>query len=228
MKPIATSVQRRYSQLPRYFRWFSDRCVLRQIDESDVARIWSAVTHPAFEQCWTVAIPNSSDDVAAFVKTAQLDWQRGTRYAMAVLRKQTHDFVGWLELRASSVPGAWTLDWFIHPRFVGDTVASEALAAGAELMFNTLEVRKLYARCAPGLPHFEQLLNDVGFIEVAAAGSVNAQTGKPRRHAVHELGRSDWMAMRRADEIERREQPALPAYATSWVASGLRAELQLV
>lgn len=228
MKPIAASGTRRYSQLPRYFRWFSDRCVLRQIDDSDVARIWSAVTHPAFEQCWSVAIPRSADDVAAFVKTAQLDWQHGRRYTMAVLRKQTHDFVGWVELRTTSVAGAWTLDWFIHPRFIGDAAASEALSATAELMFGTLDVRKLYARCAPGLVHFERLLNDVGFIEVAAAGSINPQTGKPRRHAVHELGRSDWLAIRRCEEIERHEQRDHPAYAASWAAAGLRPELQLV
>jgi RimJ/RimL family protein N-acetyltransferase len=228
MQAIAASAPRRYTQLPRYFRWFSDRCVLRQIDDSDVARVWSAVAHPAFERCWTVGIPRSEDDVAAFVRTAQLDWQRGTRYAMAVLRKQTHDFVGWVELRTTSQVGAWTLDWFIHPRFIADPVAGEALSAAAELMFSTLDVRKLYARCLPGLAHFERLLNDVGFIEVAAAGSIDAKSGRQRTHAVHELGRADWMAMRRHEQATRRTHDEQSARAPTWATVGLRTELQLV
>ncbi len=68
------------TQLPRFFRWFTEHCVLRQIDASDVARVWTAVVHPAYESCWTVAIPKSAAEVAAMVNGANADWQRGTRY----------------------------------------------------------------------------------------------------------------------------------------------------
>ncbi|HEU0203549.1 MAG TPA: GNAT family N-acetyltransferase, partial [Burkholderiaceae bacterium] len=122
---------RRYAQLPRFFRWFSEHCVFRQLDDSDAPRIWKAVLHPSFSRCWTGNLPRSADDVAEFVRGAQNDWLRGTRYVMTVVRKQTHDFVGWVELRATEHKGAWLLDWFIHPDFVAGPLAQELLTGAA-------------------------------------------------------------------------------------------------
>lgn len=194
--PTIRESQRRYAQLPRLFRWFTDHCVLRQIDSADVPRIWRAVLHPAFERCWTVAVPRSEAEVATMVQQAQTDWQRGTRYTMAVLRKQTHDFVGWIEVRAGGIRGAWMLDWFFHPSFVADPIAREALSAAAELMFGALDAQTLYANCPRGHVHFEALLNDSGFIQLVPAGSADPATGRPRPQSLFELGRRDWNLMR--------------------------------
>lgn len=222
MKPIVASPARRYTQLPRYFRWFSSRCVLRQIDQSDATRLAASLAHPAFESCWTANAPQTEADVAAFVAKAHADWQHGARYVMAVMRKQTHEFVGVVELRRTSHAAAWTLDWFVHPRFAGDAAATEMLTAAAGLMFGTLDARKLFVRCPPEHARFERLLNDAGFIEVAAAGSIDARTGRPRSRAVFELGRTDWEAMRDRAEAEADTLPS------AWVASSMRLELQLV
>jgi RimJ/RimL family protein N-acetyltransferase len=216
---IARGQSRRYTQLPRYFRWFSDSCVLRQLDESDVARIWSAVLHPAFERCWTVTIPRSEAEVAQLVKGAQADWQRGARYAMALVRKQTHDFVGWIELRTSRERGAWLLDWFIHPKFIADAIAREALTAAADLMYSALDAQRLLANCPRGHTNFERLLNEAGFIELVPAGSLDHATGRPRAHALYELGRRDWLAMCREREL---------APSPSVGMAGRRMELALI
>jgi hypothetical protein len=69
--PDVRAQPRRYTQLPRYFRWFSDHCVLRQLDESDVARIAEAVSHPAFDRCGTAAGPRSDAEIARFVRGTQ-------------------------------------------------------------------------------------------------------------------------------------------------------------
>lgn len=217
--PDARAQTRRYTQLPRYFRWFSDHCVLRQLDDSDVARILDAVAHPAFARCGTMAAPRSETEVAQFVRSAQADWQRGARYAMALVRKQTHEFVGWIELCATAERGAWMLDWFVHPRFADSGVASEALTAAADLMFSALDAQRLLAHCPRGHAGCERLLNDAGFIELAPAGSVDRGTGRPRPHALHELGRRDWLAM-------CREREALPS-PTIGATFGRRMELAL-
>lgn len=217
--------ERKYAQLPRYFRWFSDHCVLRQLDESDVARIWKAVLHPAFARCWTSTIPRSEADVAALVRTAQSDWLRGTRYAMAVVRKQTHEFVGWVELSATSERGAWGMHWFIHPDFVGGPIAKELLTAAAELMFSALDVTKLYATCAQGHIRFEELLNDAGFIELVPAGSIDHTTGQPRRHALFELGMRDWLSMRPESYAPDANGPMTQP---AWANSAARVELALI
>ncbi len=223
-KRTAAGVQpRRYAQLPRYFRWFSDHCVLRQLDESDIARIWKAVLHPGFARCFTGPIPRSIDDVSDFVRSSQADWQRGVRYTMAVMRKQTQEFVGCVELQAGSDKAVWTIDWFIHPDFVGVTMAGEALVAAADLMFSALDAQKLYATCAPGHAYFERLLNDAGFIELVPAGSLDHATGLPRRDSLYEFGRRDWQAMR----IERGVNADESSFV-SRVTTGLRMELALV
>jgi RimJ/RimL family protein N-acetyltransferase len=191
---------RKPTQLPRFFRWFTEHCVLRQIDASDVARIWTAVLHPAYEKCWTVAIPKSAAEVAAMVNGANADWQRGTRYTIAVLRKQTQEFVGWVEARSAGEPDAWLLDWFIHPRFLTDSLAQEALAGAADLMFRAVRARTLYANCPARQGHFEKLLNDAGFIELVPAGSLDVN-GRPRQQALYELGQRDWARMHGEDAL---------------------------
>lgn len=185
---------RKPTQLPRFFRWFTEHCVLRQIDASDVTRIWSAVLHPAYEKCWTVAIPQSAAEVAAMVNGANGDWLRGTRYTIAVLRKQSQDFVGWVEVRSTGESGAWLLDWFIHPRFLTKGIAHEALTGAADLMFRAVQAKRLYANCPAGQCHFERLLNDAGFIELVPAGSLDVD-GRPRPQALYELGQRDWARM---------------------------------
>lgn len=218
-RPDARTQTRRYTQLPRYFRWFSDHCVLRQLDDSDAARILDAALEPALEPCGTLVPPRTGAEVARFVRSAQADWLHGARYAMALMRKQTHEFVGWIELRATAERGTWVLDWFVHPRFAASPIAGEALTAAADLMFSALDARRLLANCPPRHRAFEQMLNDAGFIELAPAGSVDRATGRPRPHAVHELGRSDWLAM-------CREREALPS-PTIGATFGRRMELAL-
>lgn len=217
--PDARTHTRRYTQLPRYFRWFSDHCVLRQLDDSDGARILEAVLHPAAGGCGTAAVPRSAAEVAQLLRDARSDWQRGTRYAMALVRKQTHEFVGWIELRATAQRGAWMLDWFVHPHFADSGIASEALTAAADLMFSALEAQRLLAHCPRGHARFEGLLNDAGFIELALAGGVDRATGRPRPHALYELRRGDWLAM-------CREREALPS-PTIGATFGRRIELAL-
>jgi len=219
---FARSQPRRYAQLPRYFRWFSNQCVLRQLDESDVARIWEAATHPAFASCGTLRIPAGEDEVGDFVQKAQADWQRGTRYTMAVSRKQTQEFIGWVELRASDRRGAWVLGWFIHPNFVTGSLAQEATTAAADLMFNALEATTLFANCSRQQKHFEQMLNNAGFIELVPAGSLDHLTGRPRALSLFELGRVDWQAM------QARAQGEADSTFPSWAHSGARLALELI
>lgn len=223
---FTTESQRRYAQLPRGFRWFSDHCVLRQIDDADADRIWKAVMHPSFAQCWSARVPQSLEEVARFVRAAQADWLRGTGYTMAVIRKQTQDFVGWVELRAhASERGAWTLDWFIHPKFVAADAARDLLAAVADLMFSALATERLYANCPPRHPLFHGLLEGAGFQELVPAGSLDHTTARPRAQSLFNLGRADWCALRAGSA-------PLPAasrsFSSTWAASTLRHELALV
>jgi RimJ/RimL family protein N-acetyltransferase len=198
---VPQQVLRKGGQLPPVFRWFSGQCVLRQIDAADVPRIWKAVLHPAYERCWTVSIPHSEPEVAALVATAQADWRRGSRYVMAVQRRQTHEFIGWVEARRherGAMPGVWTLDWFLHPSFVASSLALEALSAAADLMMNALDARLLRASCPAGHGHFEQLLRAAGFSEHVPAGSLDPDNARPRAQALHVMTRRDWARLRGA------------------------------
>jgi RimJ/RimL family protein N-acetyltransferase len=218
--PVAGT--RRYTQLPRFFRWFSNQCVLRQLDDADVARIVPALAHPDFVRCWGGAAPQNEAEVAEFVRAATSEWQRGTRYVMAVVRKQSHDLVGWVELRAIE-KGAWLLRWFIQPHFAGRDIAREMLLAAADLMFSALDAQKLYANCPRGHALFESLLNAASFIELVPAGSLDHVTGLPRRQSLYELGAHDWKSLSRA-----REAAGAVSAAVAWLGGGKRAELALV
>lgn len=193
----AANAPRKYHQLPRLFRWFSEHCVLRSAEESDVMHLWNAASHPHFERCWSGPVPRSLDDVTRRVHRAQAEWNGGQRYALAVQRKATQEFVGWIELVAhASRRGAWLLQWFVHPRYVADPIGRETVAAASELMFATLDTQHLYATNRPAYGHFSQWLNDCGFIEIAAAGTVDPTTQRRRTESVFELGRTDWERMR--------------------------------
>jgi RimJ/RimL family protein N-acetyltransferase len=218
---------RKYSQLPRFFRWFSDHCVLRQIDESDVARLVRAGSQNGASQCATVAMPQTHIEALELVQAAQSHWMRGTRYTLAVLRKQTHDFVGWIELTpVSSERGAWMLDVFVHPQFAAAAIAIETITATADLMFSALSATRLYATCPRACTRVETLLNEAGFIELIPAGAVDQSSGKARPRSLHELGHRDWIAMRRA-QTESAGQESV-TYVSNWVSSGMREDLALL
>jgi RimJ/RimL family protein N-acetyltransferase len=221
--PLAGTA-RRYSQLPRFFRWFSNNCVLRQLDESDITRIAQALPHPDFSRCWGGAAPQNEGEIVEFVRGAQTEWLRGARYVMAVMRKQSNDFVGWIELRAIE-KGAWLLRWFVQPDFAARDLAKEMLLAAADLMFTALDAQKLYANCPRGHELFERQLNGASFIELVPAGSLDAATGQPRRQSLYELGVHDWKAIGRAPY-----QAAAGAVSAAFalMAKGARAELALV
>jgi RimJ/RimL family protein N-acetyltransferase len=220
--PLAGTA-RRYSQLPRFFRWFSNHCVLRQLDDADIARIARAMSHPDFTRCWGGAAPQTEAEVAEFVRNAHTEWLRGTRYLMAVVRKQSHDFVGWVELRAIE-KGSWMLRWFVQPDFAERDIAKEMLLAAADLMFTALDAQKLYANCPRGHALFERQLNGASFIELVPAGSLDSVTGQPRKQSLYELGVRDWKSLANAPH----ETAGAVSTAFAWMAKGARAELALV
>ena len=194
-----TSEQRRTcAQLPRYFRWFTAHCVLRQLDGADVPRIWRAVVQPPFTQCWSGEAPRSEREVKDLVRSALSDWMQGTAYSMAVVKRQTHELVGYVGMRSvGPTRTVWTIEWFIHPNFLGTPIAVEAIMATGDLTFAALGAQKLYAGCPVGHEAFDQMLNDAGFIEVIPAGSLDQYTHKPRASSLFEMRREDWKAIRR-------------------------------
>ena len=223
---------RKYSQLPKLFRWFSQHCVLRSPEESDVMHIWNAVTHPHYARCWTSTVPHSLDEVTQRVHRALSDWNRGTRYALGVHRKSTQEFVGWIELTAHPTQkGAWLMQWFLHPRYALDAIAQEAITATLDLMFSALDAQTLYARSPAGHTVFDTMLNNVGFIEVAPAGALDATTQRPHSHAVYEIRRNDWAAMRGMQGAATHEVAHTAGHAAvspAWASTTPRKELALV
>ena len=217
---------RRHTQLPRFFRWFSSHCVVRQLDDSDITRVWRTVQARGFARCCSASAPTTNAEVVEALRVAQADWLRGVRYTLAVLRKTSHDFVGWLEVRPhANEKGAWSLDAFLHPDFFGTPLALEAVAATADLLFSALDAKKLYARCPRGNVRFEDLLNAHGFIEVAAAGSRDPATGRERSSSLYELGHRDWLEVRRAQATLH---PSDDPVTAQWITTGLKKELTLV
>lgn len=201
MNPVRSesSSPRKGAPLPRVLRWFSSQCVLRQLDAADVERIWQAVQQPAYERCWTAVIPNSEAEITEFVRSAQTDWARGTRYVLAIQRKQTQAFVGWVEARAHEAVthrGVWRLDWFIQPGFITSSLALEALVAASDLLMNPVGARVLSVDCPAGHPLFETLLEAAGFAQHVPAGSLDPASGAPRRQSLWVMTQRDWLAAR--------------------------------
>jgi RimJ/RimL family protein N-acetyltransferase len=214
-----------YAQLPRYFRWFTDHCVLRQLDGADVPRIWRAVIQPAFAQCWAGQAPTSEGQVKDLVREALATWLRGRGYSMAVVKRQSHEFVGHVGMHSvGQSRSVWTIDWFIHPNFLGSPLAVEAIMATGDLTFAALGAQKLYAGCPAGHEVFEQLLYDAGFIEVIPAGSLDHSTHQPRRSSLFEMRREDWKAIRR----EYTDHTGAPSLASLGTAQSNHPALELL
>lgn len=218
MTPDLIASARKGTPLPRFLRWFSNQCVLRQIDMADVPRIWKAVLHPAFAQCWTGPIPHSEAEITEMLRAAQTDWQKGTRYMLAVQRKQAQEFVGWIQLRAKGAQrglrGVWKLSWFVHPSYVNSSLAVDAFNAAADLAMQSLDARILCADCAPAQVHFSRLLRATGFAEHIPAGSMDPATGRPRPLTLFVLTERDWQA-RRGSHGAAGGPPTLGGYTQS-------------
>ncbi len=222
--PISAQA-RIYAQLPRYFRWFTEHCVLRQLDGTDVPRIWRAVVQPLFAQCWSERVPASERDVKERVRQALAEWLHGCGYSMAVVKRQSHEFVGFVGLHSvGSTRTVWTIDWFTHPNFLGSPIAVEAIMATGDLTFAALGAQKLYAGCPAGHEAFEQMLYDAGFIEVIPAGSLDQETHKPRPASLFEMRRDDWKAIRR----EHTDHTGMPKLASLGTAVTNRPALELL
>jgi len=217
---IATSTSasadpRVYAQLPRYFRWFTNHCVLRPLDGADVPRIWRAVVQPQFAECWAAQAPASEREVKELVRLALSDWLQGSGYSMAVVKRQSHEFIGYVAMHSvGPTRTVWTTDWFIHPNFLATPVAIEAIMATGDLTFAALGAQKLYAGCPAGHEVFEQLLNDAGFIEVIPAGSLDQYTQKPRASSLFEMRREDWKTIRR-EFTDHTGTPSLASLGTA-------------
>lgn len=212
-------------QLPRYFRWFTEHCVLRQLDGADVQRIWRAVLHPQFGRCWSERAPASEREVKELVHTAMAGWMKGSAYSMALVKRQSHEFGGFIGMRSvGPTRTVWTVDWFVHPGFLGTPIAVEAIMAAADLSFAALGAQKVYAGCPAGHCEFEQTLNEAGFIELIPAGSLDQYTQRPRATSLFELGRADWAAIRR----EYSDQTGAPSLASLGVAQALRPAFELL
>ena len=221
----APAETRIYGQLPRYFRWFTEHCVLRQLDGADVLRIWRSVVQPQFVECWAGAAPQSEREVKDLVRRALTDWLEGTGYSMAVVKRQSHEFVGYVGMRSvGPTRSVWTIDWFTHPNFMGTPLAVEAIMATGDLTFAALGAQKLYAGCPAGHEPFEQMLNDAGFIEVVPAGSLDQYTQKPSASSLFEMRREDWKAIRR----EFSDQTGMPSLASLGTAQSQRPHLELL
>jgi RimJ/RimL family protein N-acetyltransferase len=209
------SEARIYAQLPRYFRWFTEHCVLRPLDGADASRIWSAVIQPLFRECWAGSAPTSELQVKELVRAALAQWQQGCGYSMTVVKRQAHDFVGYVRMRAVGPSrSVWTIDWFIHPNFLNTPIAIEAIMATGDLAFAALGAQKLYAGCPARHQAFEQLLNDAGFIELIPAGSLDHSTHLPRRSALFEMRREDWKTIRR-EYTDHTGDPSLASLGTA-------------
>jgi len=214
-----------YAQLPRYFRWFTEHCVLRQLDGADVPRIWRAVIHPLFAQCWAGNAPNSEREGKELVRAALADWLQASGYSMAVVKRQSHEFVGSVGMRSVGPSRTvWTIDWFIHPNFLDTPLAIEAIMATGDLTFAALGAQRLYAGCPAGHETFEQLLNDAGFMQVIPAGSLDHSTQQPRRSSLFEMRREDWKSIRR----EYTDHTGAPSLASLGTAQTNRPALELL
>ena len=201
--------------LPRYFRWFTEHCVLRQLDGADVPRLWRAVVQPVFSQCWSSGTPRSEREVKDLVRGALADWMQGTGYSMAVIKRQSHELVGTVRMSAvGTTRTVWTVDWFTHPNFLGTPIALETIMAASDLTFAALGAQKLYAGCPAGHEAFDQMLNDAGFIEVIPAGSLDQHTHKPRVSSLFEMRRQDWKAIRR-EYFDHTGAPSLASLGTA-------------
>jgi RimJ/RimL family protein N-acetyltransferase len=204
-----------YAQLPRYFRWFTDHCVLRQLDGADVPRIWRAVVQPRFVECWADRTPGSEREVKELVRRGLAEWMQGTGYSMAVIKRQSHEFVGFVGMHAvGPTRTVWTIDWFTHPNFLGSPAAVEAIMAAGDLTFAALGAQKLYAGCPAGHEPFEQMLYDAGFIEAIPAGSLDHETHEPRPSSLFEMRRDDWKAIRR-EHTDHTGSPSLASLGTA-------------
>jgi RimJ/RimL family protein N-acetyltransferase len=223
--PISAADARAYAQLPRYFRWFTEHCVLRQLDGTDVPRIWRAVVQPLFRECWGGQAPRSEREVKDLVRNALTHWLQGTAYTMAVVKRQTHELVGCVGMHSvGPTRTVWTIDWFIHPNFLATPIAVEAIMATGDLTFAALGAKKLYAGCPSGHEAFADMLNDAGFIEVVPAGSLDQYTQQPRTSSLFEMRRQDWKAIRR----EFTDQTGALSLASLGTATAQRTTLELL
>jgi RimJ/RimL family protein N-acetyltransferase len=202
MNPTANAYAaplRKGAPLARVLRWFSSQCVLRPLEAADVPRLWQALLTPACERCYIAPPPASEAEVAEFVRTAQADWARGTRYVIAVQRRQTQALIGWIEARAHPAiahRGVWTLDWFFHPGFIGSSLPPETLVAASDLLMNAVGARLLSVDCPAGHALFETWLAAVGFARHVPAGSLDPASGAPRADSLYVMTQRDWRAVR--------------------------------
>jgi RimJ/RimL family protein N-acetyltransferase len=214
-----------YAQLPRYFRWFTEHCVLRPLDGADVPRIWRAVVQPEFRQCWSGEAPRSEREVKELARRGTTEWLQGDGYSMAVVKRQSHEFVGYVRMRSvGPTRSVWIIDWFTHPNFLGSPLAAEAITAMGDLTFAALGAHKLYAGCPDRHEPFLELLNEAGFIEVIPAGSLDQYTQQPRQSSLFEMRREDWKAIRR----EHTDHTGTPSLVSLGTAVSQRPALQLL
>jgi RimJ/RimL family protein N-acetyltransferase len=217
-----------YTQLPRYFRWFTEHCVMRPLDGADVPRIWRAVVQPQFRECWSGKAPRSEREVKDLVRRGMNEWQQGDAYAMAVVKRQSHELVGYVGMSSvGPTRTVWTIDWFTHPNYLATPIAAEAIVATCDLAFAALGARRLYAGCPAMHEVFEQVLNEAGFMEVIPAGSLDQVTHAPSPSSLYEMRREDWKAIRR-EYTDHTGAPSLASLGRPSTLNRPALELQLL
>ena len=123
----------------------TERTILRYPLLSDGPRIFSAIQSSQFPAQLPLKEIKAMDEVEAWIKRAQSNWQKGRSFLWTVEACKTELMLGQVTLSRKSESDVWALAFWIHPDSWGQGYGSEAAGRVVGFGFEVLKVSKIWA-----------------------------------------------------------------------------------
>ncbi len=153
-------------KLPATLTLETPRCLLRNVDASDIPFVFDASRHPGFCDHMTWSPPATAADLEAPLKNNLDAWAAGEAYTFTIFLKSGAERVGRITIRRSENE-IWNIGYWTHPIHQGRGLMTETAAEILRFGFLQLGARTIEAKHVVGNAPSRRVLEKIGlrFVE---------------------------------------------------------------
>ena len=128
------------------YRFETDRLILRCLQEDDAPHfVELAGDYEVSKMTLNIPHPYSNDDAIQFIKGSIEAWEKGERYAFAIVQKETDSFMGVIGIHPEMRHSRAEVGYWIGVPYWGQGYMTEALQRVIQFGFETLNLNRIQA-----------------------------------------------------------------------------------
>jgi len=145
------------------YRFETDRLILRRLQAGDAPHIAElAGDYEVSKMTLNIPHPYPPDDAIQFINSSIEAWEKGERFAFAMVQKDTDTFMGVIGLRPNQQHFRAEVGYWIGVPYWGQGYTTEALRRLLQFGFETLKLNRIQASYRTDNPASGRVMEKVG------------------------------------------------------------------